>query len=149
MDFSTTRLGRKGLQTLWRALRLDTCTLVDIGARGGVDDRWQLLGDHLRLVAFEADPAEGHRLNELTSDKRTIVLAHALHEKQQVLTFNLCRSSAVSSCYPPNVGFLKRFPYVDRFDIMTQLSLDARTLDDALSDQPFSVDFVKVDAQGA
>jgi precorrin-6B methylase 2 len=33
-------------------------TLMDVGAAGGVDQRWQLAGPHLHVVGLEPNPDE-------------------------------------------------------------------------------------------
>jgi FkbM family methyltransferase len=133
---------------LWKALKLDNCTVVDIGARGDADPRWRNLGGRLALIGFEPDRDECARLNASAAGKRTTFLPDALYDLSQKIKLHLCRSGGTSSCYRPNLALLKRFPHVERFDIIKELSLDARTLDEALAGRE-PLDFVKIDTQGA
>jgi FkbM family methyltransferase len=133
---------------LWDAMRLETCTVVDVGARFGGDARWLHLGDRLRLIGFEPDLEECSRLNQALPDPRSMFLPNALAERTLQITIHVCRNPGNSSRYRPQRALLSRFPNVERFDIVEEVEVTARTLDDALEDRA-PIDFVKLDTQGS
>lgn len=139
-------MAQSHFQELLKALRLDTCTLVDIGARGDADPRWRMLGDRLALIGFEPDREECRRLNSASGGRSTF-LPDALSDRPQEITWHLGRSPGTSSCYKPDPRFLSRFPDAARFDVMEERRLAARTLDEATAGRG-PVDFIKLDTQG-
>jgi len=142
-------MSRKLFNQLLDTLGLKVCTLVDIGARDGVDNRWLLLGDRLFVIGFEPDQEECASLASSVNGSRSLFLPTALSNHTGGIEFHICSRQETSSCYVPNHLFLKRFPQAERFDVLSKREITVDTLDNILADrvnQP--VDFIKIDVQG-
>ncbi len=126
-------------------------SLLDIGARGGVQWPWdQVNRELLSMVLVEPDPVEAERLQRELKTNEGIVLPFALWRDARTLTLNLNRSPGTSSIYLPNRQFLHQFPEVDRFDVLETLEISAVAIDSlASSGRLPQVDFAKIDVQGA
>jgi len=128
-------------------LDLDKFSLVDVGAAGDFDKRWKILGKRLSVVGFEPGEQE---YNNLVKKKRSANIKYynfCLADKPGQLNFLISRLKTNSSCLKPNFEFLKRFPRVERFDVIDEVSLPANDLDTVLSSE--RVDFIKLDVQGS
>ena len=126
-------------------------SLLDIGARGGVQWPWDNVNrELLSLVLVEPDPAEAERLQQELNVNEGIVLPFALWRDERTLTFNLNRSPGTSSIYLPNRQFLNQFPDAERHDVLEKIEMTAKTIDGlSSSGQMPQVDFAKIDVQGA
>jgi FkbM family methyltransferase len=126
-------------------------TLVDVGARGGLQANWRKAARHLRVVAFEPDPNEHARLaHSAPTDGSRVYINAALHRGEAELTLHLTRSAGTSSLLAPNRAFLDRFPEADRFDVVRDLPVRVDALDHVLAQSGVrGVDFLKIDTQGA
>jgi FkbM family methyltransferase len=82
------------------ALSVDKIVAVDVGARWGIGDRWQQLGDLVEIFGFDPDPAECERLNA-TSPKNVHYVPLALGESTRAATLYISADPACSSLYPP------------------------------------------------
>ena len=130
-------------------LALAPLTLVDIGARGGLQPNWRPARPHLRVIAFEPDADEHARLAK-TGDPRDVHINAAVYRQPATVTLNVTRSPGASSLYEPNFAFLSRFPDARRFEVVKRTEIRAQPLDDLLRAQGIAdVDFIKIDAQGA
>lgn len=134
---------RPALAPLIDALGIETFTVVDVGARGGVHDRWRAVGEALRSVEFEPGQAAG------ASSSRRTVLPVGISNRRGQATFHVTRSLENCSCQPPFGDFLSGFPHPERFDVLQRVSIPVDTLDRALEDaRVVSPDFLKIDVQG-
>ena len=124
-------------------------TLVDIGARGGLQPNWRKATRHLRVIGFEPDPEEFARLAS-KQERGRIYFDVALHGAPGEVALNLARSPGTSSLLEANHAFLSRFPEAERFEVVKQVRLRADTLDSVLAANDMgTVDFLKIDTQGA
>jgi FkbM family methyltransferase len=125
-------------------------TLIDIGARGGLQPNWRPARRHLRLVGFEPDAGEHARLTASGDCARTVYINAAVAEHPGVVVLNIARDGGTSSLLAPNMEFLRRFPKAERFETVRQLSVCADTLDNLLDSHDIQdPDFVKLDTQGS
>lgn len=125
-------------------------TLVDVGARGGLQPNWARAQRHLRVVGFEPDPEEHVRLTRSADPSRMVYIKAALYRQPAHLTLNLARAAGTSSLLEPNWEFLKRFPDAQRFEIVRQVPVQVDTLDRLLrAHGVHDPDFIKLDTQGA
>jgi FkbM family methyltransferase len=126
-------------------------SLLDIGARGGVQWPWDHVSrELLSLVLVEPDPTEAERLQKELRANEGIVLQHALWREETTLTLNLNRSPGTSSVYLPNRQFIDQFPEAERYDVLEKLEMTTKTIDVISSKfQMPQVDFAKIDVQGA
>lgn len=123
---------------------------VDVGARGGIDQRWKPFKNQFQSILFEADEAAYQELLAMAESDYTLKpIFAALHNSPGPIQFHITRKAETSSVLPPNREFLDRFPDSSRFDIVRTLSLEATTLDLALRENGIKdIDFLKIDAQG-
>lgn len=123
-------------------------TIVDVGASGGIDDRWAKLTSSYRGILFEPDPREYEDLRA-KSGKNLFVFNSALSGAPETIDFHLCSKQQVSSVYRPNQNFLRAFPDASRFDIEKTTRVSTDTLSNQLSSKGFrEIDFIKIDTQG-
>lgn len=124
-------------------------TLVDVGARGGVQTEWRRADRHLEVIGFEPDPAEHARLNESASPGVRFLNA-ALTDAPGRVTLNVTRAPGSSSVLEPNRAVLDAYPESERFDVVQRVDVVASTLDAELAAAGIDdVDFLKVDTQGS
>ena len=126
-------------------------SLLDIGARGGVQWPWdQVKRELLSVVLVEPDPIEAERLHRELKVNEGVVLPFALWRDERTLTLNLNRSPGTSSIYLPNRQFLDQFPEAERFDVLETLEISTVAIDSLVSSGRIpQVDFAKIDVQGA
>lgn len=133
---------------LMKVLGLETLTLLDVGARWGIDQRWNALGDRLKIVGFEPDPEECRRLNE-RAQPNFKAYPLALSDKAGSETIHLAREPGRSSLLQPNRRLLKRYPDHEGFEIVSKVQVSTDTLDHFLQETHIPhADFAKLDVQG-
>lgn len=136
-----TLAAQNGLRTPFR--------LVDIGARRGIDARWNCVSQVLDIIGFEADSEECDRLNSNAGGSAKYFpycLADVDGERPFYVRANADASGLVP--FPPE--------FYDRF-VASPLSVEevtreisTRRLDSVLSQNVLgAVDFLKIDAEGA
>lgn len=128
--------------------------ILDIGARGGLQQPWKNLSPELiSTVLVEPDPMEASRLAEVYKDKKgnvSEVIPMALWSSNRNLTLNINRSKGTSSVFEPNRKFLALFSDPERFETMGTLEIEAVSIDYLVNNKRLtSVDFAKIDVQGA
>jgi FkbM family methyltransferase len=129
-------------------------TVLDIGARGGLDQRWNSFLDSIHAVLAEPDPEEAARLERALKAQglRDVrVIPKALGSRQGAATLYLTRNPECSSLYRPNEAWLERFPDVDRFRVVRELPIELDTLDAQIAARGWAgqpCDFIKIDVQG-
>lgn len=120
--------------------------LADIGARGGIDERWHPYGDHVEAIAFDADPVECERLNGLEFPYKIQFLPYALGATDgESATLNICRKPGCSSLLEPNMDLCDQFHYAPNMHVVERLPMELARLDTVCSIQP---DVMKIDTQG-
>ena len=120
--------------------------LVDIGARGGLEPRWQFIQDNVTACMFEPDEHACQALEDSEYVERVFNVALGSSESESL--FNLCRDPAVSSLLEPNDRLLSRYPNARRFDVIARENMNLSTLDKCLLGQQQRCDFIKLDTQG-
>ena len=101
------------MPVLERYLGGDRLRLVDVGARDGVDPRWDPFAAVIEVTAFEPDEAECERLQPRggRAPYPARFLPHALwREVADDVPFHVANWPVASSIYPPNEEFLRAFP---------------------------------------
>ena len=123
--------------------------LVDVGAMGGIARKWDVLGEAVKVLAFEADEREYQKLK---STDRVQYLNYLVHGRSEDLIFHISKAAGKSSVYPPNMPLLDRFPLSDRFTVVDQLRFPAsrvRSFDDLVKEGVIDdLDFIKLDTEG-
>jgi FkbM family methyltransferase len=139
-------MSQSQFQRIFNLVDLERFLLADVGASGGIDPKWKILGDRLCLVGFEPDKEEHEKLSNSQSGRSFNI---ALADKQCQQEFFVCKKQEVSACFRPNVSFLKRFPMPERFNVEKTISVETDSLDNVLASHSIErVDFMKIDTQG-
>jgi len=131
--------------------------VADIGARGGVQERWKTVDKKfIKMLGFEPDEEEYKRLVKISKKQFHIEYFNcALHNKNAEVDFYITRNPNNSSILPPNSDFWKKFPDTRnygalQFDLIKKSKIQTKTLDDVLKESNIpNVDFLKIDTQGS
>ena len=135
--------------------------IIDIGARGGVDKRWNLYWPHLEIIGFEPEPTECQRLNKIASEglgpqQCQKFYPLAIHRDRSLRPMYITKHPQCSSFLRPDLEFAKRFrrfneslddnpiEVVDTVDCLT-IDLDTFARENGID----YVDFIKIDVEGA
>jgi FkbM family methyltransferase len=147
--FLSTKLGRE--------LAGAPLGFIDVGARGGVHELIDPLGELARIIAFEPDPdAHTRELVRQAADRGRHVpeiVVHAVglgdHEGKQEL--HLTRLPAASSLMKPNALIIDRYHMGPPQPVGRTVTVDIKRLDDVLSQgqDKHAGEIVKIDTQGA
>ena len=148
MSFINKLLSTKQLQLWCRDLEI---TLVDVGASGGIQNRWHVIESYLRVVAVEPDQDAFNRLvKDQKPTDRNVYLNTGLYDHAATMSVYLARQQVCSSIYPPDIDMLKDFDNWQRFSVERMASMKVERLDLALEKNGITdIDFLKVDTQGS
>ena len=125
-------------------------TLIDVGARGGLQRNWRDAEKHLRIIGFEPDPEEYARLANRKDPARTTCINAALHRAPGEQVLNVGHLGGTSSFLEPDWDFINRFPDPQRYEVVQRVPVKVETLDRALGEHGVhDPDFAKIDTQGA
>ena len=123
----------------------DRITLADVGASRGIEKRWAPLGDLLRVVGFEPNPAEFAKLRQTESE---MWINAAIAGRDEKRTLYLTKRYNNSSLLKPNVAAIRRLEWGDDFAISSEQQVECVTLTSALTRIGISPDILKIDTQG-
>jgi hypothetical protein len=126
--------------------------LIDIGASGGIFDKWALFADKSICIAFDADARDfsfdavdgetGYR--KLHKFNRIV-----LPTIQEDCTFYLTKSPHCSSTLLPDKEGLKGYLFEALFDLEREVKLPSTTIGQCLENVKLDyIDWYKVDSQG-
>ncbi len=119
-------------------------TIVDVGARGGLQRKWLNIEKQVQAHMFEPEPEEYNRLYKELPDNYKVYNI-ALSDKKEDLVVNICNDKMLSSVLEYDVEYMKKYSTtVERFKTEKQLTVKADTLDSLNID----ADFIKVDVEG-
>lgn len=141
------------MDVIERHLRGDRLRLVDVGARDGIDPRWDRFAAVIEATAFEPDEAECERLaaaaGSLSYPVRFVPQA-LWREVADGVPFHVARWRVASSLYPPNEEFLRAFPLARALLATEEVrAISTTTLDRACAEHEVGCDVLKVDVEGA
>lgn len=141
----------KNLKSISKIATGRSLSLLDIGARGGIDYPWSTMNkDQLSLILVEPDPEEARLLSSDSNSQNITVLPYALWRSETTLSLNINNSPGTSSVYKPNNIILDQFPDANRFDAKENIEIETKTVDKlADTGKMPNVDFAKIDVQGA
>lgn len=125
-------------------------TIIDIGARQGVHQRWQNIIEKypLDIIGFEPDMEECDRLNRQSSSVERY-LPHAVFSRADKRTFYLTESKGNYTLFKPDNEYINRFAPRDSYIVNKTIELDVVSLDSVMSEQGVQdVDYIKMDAEG-
>jgi len=126
--------------------KFEGITLIDIGAAGDIEPRWKAVQANLNYIGFEPDErSRKELLNKKSACRKYTIYGEAISDGVGEISLNLCRKPQVSSVYKPNTELINLFPDYKRFDVLSNETIQTKTLDDINIHNP---DFVKLDIQG-
>lgn len=118
--------------------------IIDVGAAGGVHERFDIFENNLTTLLFE--PRE-EAYNNLPDENGVIKFNYGLDEHEGERTLNLTNKLWCSSILKPKYDFLERFPYVERYNIDSKVNMAVKPLDSIRGSVEY-FDFLKIDTQG-
>ena len=129
-------------------------TIVDVGARWGVAERWSALAPDLRVYGFDPDPEECERLNaalgDTGGDRITEYVPSALAATAGTMRLHVTAEPACSSMYPPVARLSRVFRELECIEQTDRIEVNVTTLDMWCADHDVEViDFLKLDTQGS
>jgi len=128
-------------------------TVLDVGARWGMDDAWYRIRPLAKLVGFEPDPDECGRLNRQVRQRgetHHYYVPKALGSHSGPATLYLTKEPACSSLYRPDQRLPERFPALEVIRLIDQRQVMLTTLEAwAAAEMVDEIAFVKLDTQGA
>ena len=140
-------------KSLKNQILLKPITLVDVGFKGGVQEKWLVLKENLNIIGFEPNKEEYDRLQKDYSQGK--IYNTALWSEKRSIDFYVTRAERLCSCLEPNREVLDEFPETERFDILRKIVLSVDTLDNVFQKSTLegggeiiNPDFVKLDTQG-
>lgn len=132
-----------------RLFDADPIVIVDIGARGGFNSEWAPIRSACRIFCFEADNAECERLIAKAPPGVTYI-PRALAGKPGSVTLYETKLAASTGLYKTDMAYFGRLLNRDNGAVVAEHRVEATTLDNALREFGVtSVDFIKLDAEGA
>ena len=126
--------------------------LVDVGASGGIDQKWLRFGNRLQAIGFDPLVKECERLNKLSDERRIQYVSAFIGAPPRL---RLPGSSLPSNKPADRLSVtlanekLKTKPS-ERYNAFQEVIVSEAhtTLDDYLSDTGNKVDFLKIDTDG-
>lgn len=125
--------------------------LIDVGARGGINDRWKNIYPMLNVVGFEPDEQECERINFDTKSApyEFHCYPYALgQQKDEKIELNICRDPGCTSAYAPNTEFIRDFYYAPNMQVIDAAEISLNTLDHVCDVEKINPDCLKIDTQG-
>lgn len=125
----------------------DPVTLIDVGASGFQHPPFKILEGFSRTIEFDPDSRDFDRKSEHGS---VIIPKAVTHDKDvKEVTIYLAKEPHCSSTLRPKPENAKEWIYGDAFEIESEVSVDATTIDIALNETQFdSLHWLKLDTQG-
>lgn len=126
-------------------------TLIDIGARYGIHQRWDGIASLLNVYAFEPDTEECARINASAGSLpyRLECIPCALGDSAQSgIPLYVCKDPGCSSLYQPNLEFARQFYFGDSMEVVKTFEVSTERLDAICDQRNLRPDVIKVDTQG-
>jgi FkbM family methyltransferase len=125
---------------------------IDIGTRGGFQDDLASLAFAVDAIGFEPEKQAFDQISE-TSDgpwRSARMLPYAIGGMNGRQTLSIAADPISTTLLTPDLSIGERFDKTQFYDVRSQIKVDTRTLDAALSDiELASRDFLKIDIEGA
>jgi FkbM family methyltransferase len=113
----------------------DLIRLIDVGARGGIDRRWEPHQALMDVLAFEADPRECASLNSKRHPNSIRFLPVALGAVDgQLATLFVGKEPGCSSLLRPNMELGSGYPYGELMKTVSEYPITTKRLDTACGD---------------
>jgi FkbM family methyltransferase len=131
-------------------VRKDPIVLIDVGARGELEEPWRLMDpDTVQVIGFEPDHDECARLSRADPARRYLPVA--LWSTDTDVDVHVAAYPGCTSVHPPNGALLERYAreHVEPRATTAVARYPARRLDDVLREEGIACDVVKIDTQGS
>ena len=140
----------KLLKVVMKICPISPISLIDIGARGGMQRPWnQFHETQLCYYGFDADTEECKRLNSKNRPGKSVTyFPFAVSDKDSTETLYLTQEEGCSSFYKPNHSYIKKFYFSENWDIKKTIPLQTRTLKKIFDENNVKPEFLKIDTQG-
>ncbi len=123
--------------------------MVDVGARFGMDKRWEAFGSSLKAYCFEADTAECERLNAAAHPGVTYIPCALGARSGRAMLYHT-RYAESTGLYKTNDKFFGRLLNSANGEVVRTEEIDVITLEEARSKYEIpNHDFLKLDVEGA
>ncbi len=120
-------------------------TLIDVGASGGVQDRWDQY-TNMRFIGFEPD-SRGRQ--ELIERGRETWFSIGVAGEPGVKSFHLTKTQCNSSLLKPNRELISRLAYnLEDFEVTQNVDVNCDSLDNICQKHSICPQIVKLDTQG-
>jgi len=124
--------------------------VVDVGAAGGLEERWEAAEQYLSVIGFEPNNQSFAELVKSHAGGNRRYFNTALHNEKANVTFYVTKAPNASSIFKPDQPFVDKFPQPQRYEIEETLEIAADTLDNQAKEHGIqNVDFIKLDTQGS
>ena len=125
-----------------------TLTVVDVGARGGLQDNWKPFSGLINAYLFEPDQVEAKQLREMEVPNVHII-EKALFNVDGKFPLYCARMPGCSSLKFPRYDFLSQFSVGPAFDILSVEMMNCTRYDSLFAVGVVGrAEFVKIDVQG-
>jgi FkbM family methyltransferase len=125
-------------------------TFMDVGAMGGIPQKWNCIRDFMNVIAFEPDLREFAKLKD---DASIRYLNYALHNRSENLKYYITISPGKSSILEPNMDVLWQYEDEERYRVIREEVIPSsrvRNIDSVIEENSIQdVDFIKLDTQGS
>ena len=125
-----------------------TLTVLDVGARGGLHERWRRCIAPVVGIGFDADKNECARLNALGTGIQYLPYALGAENGARGTLYITARPEC-SSLLEPNMNFVEQFPYGPALmTVQRTVPVTLTTLDRVCEEEKLQPDVLKLDIQG-
>lgn len=126
-----------------------TIQLMDLGASGSLDEKWEPLSQRIALTAFDPNEEECRRLSaEKPPTKEASYLPFAISGTCENAELIQTESIYCWSLLRPNKPWLDRFAYGHLFNVEGSETIPVRNLDSLEELEGIAFDAIKMDVQG-
>lgn len=123
-------------------------TLVDVGARGGIHERWKPFRHYIEAYGFELDAGECARLNAAAQGITYLPVAVGAVDGE-LATLHITSKASCSSLLPPSRKLCSEFSYAaDAMRVVSTSEVALSRLDTICRREQISPDVLKIDTQG-
>lgn len=131
-------------------LDLENFNLLDIGASGGVEKKWKVFQQKIKIVSYEPDILEFEKLIINDNLGNNIYINEALGSNIEKSKLFITKKQQLSSVLRPDPLIINKYVNSERFDIVNEIDINLTTLDNSLRIAKVeAIDFIKIDTQGS
>jgi FkbM family methyltransferase len=120
--------------------------LLDVGAAGGIHNRWGIIKDKTEVFCVEPHTDSALLLKE-NNKNINIIKKIFSNEESANLNFFYTKKEECSSVLEPNFNHINKYPDQSRFDIVAEKNFPSTTIDIEFNSTSLP-DFIKIDVEG-